>query len=427
MDALPQLRSVFALLGPSGLHRWGRDDYDRFHSARLAALVHHAFARVPFYRALFTRHKLDPSRVRSLHDLPRLPLLRRSDIQTETPESLVASGLDPRRLVQWRTSGSTGEPFTTRRTSLEDRLLTALRLRQQRHLGLRWSDLRARVSLGPPAQPRFRPPFAPLRAEFINIFEPARHILDRLAQIQPDILNLYPSTLDWIAAEATPEDRLRIRPRLIFTGADSLSPEMRVRISTCFHAPIRDFYGAHEFNLLAVECPQTGLYHLEEAGVFAEILRDGEPCREGETGELHATALHSFAMPFLRYSTGDLVTPGPLRCPCGAPVRTLARIDGRVVDRFALPAGGFVHPYQISLPIRQTPWVRRFRMIQQPSLDLHIDLVPMPGFQPPEPELLRLRNAIASTAPPSLSFHLQLLPELPLTPGGKFKQFTASP
>ncbi|HAX44272.1 MAG TPA: hypothetical protein DCY80_17125, partial [Solibacterales bacterium] len=114
MDALPQLRSVFALFGPSGLHRWGRDDYDRFHSARLAALVRHAFARVPFYRALFLRHKIDPSRVRSLHDLPRLPLLRRSDIQTETPESLVASGLDPRRLVQWRTSGSTGEPFTTR-------------------------------------------------------------------------------------------------------------------------------------------------------------------------------------------------------------------------------------------------------------------------------------------------------------------------
>jgi phenylacetate-coenzyme A ligase PaaK-like adenylate-forming protein len=132
-------------------------------------------------------------------------------------------------------------------------------------------------------------------------------------------------------------------------------------------------------------------------------------------------------MPFLRYSTGDLVTPGPSRCPCGAPVRTLARIDGRVVDRFALPAGGFVHPYQISLPVRQTPWVRRFRMIQQPSLDLHIDLVPMPGFQPPEPELFRLRKAIASAAPPSLSFQLQLLPELPLTPGGKFKQFTASP
>ncbi|HAX44273.1 MAG TPA: hypothetical protein DCY80_17130, partial [Solibacterales bacterium] len=63
-----------------------------------------------------------------------------------------------------------GEPFTTRRTSLEDRLLTALRLRQQRLLGLRWSDLRARVSLGPPAQPRFRLPFAPLPAKFINIF-----------------------------------------------------------------------------------------------------------------------------------------------------------------------------------------------------------------------------------------------------------------
>ncbi|MGQ9633623.1 MAG: hypothetical protein ACUVXB_05195, partial [Bryobacteraceae bacterium] len=157
----------------------------------------------------------------------------------------------------------------------------------------------------------------------VSCLLPAPEILARLSKIQPDILGGYPDALAWIASEAVKEDLRRIRPRFVTTGGETLTPDLRARIAECFRAPVYDSYAAHEFNLLAYECRETGLYHVAEENVLLEVLDNGRPVAPGQTGEVVATALHSFAMPSLPYWTGDLAVRGPLRCPCGAPHATL--------------------------------------------------------------------------------------------------------
>lgn len=411
-----------------GCSRWSREDLERFQSRRLARLVQHACERVPFYRDLYRDHGIKPEDVRGLADLPRLPVARREQMQLRPPGDLVAGGFDPRRLIEWRTSGSTGAPFTIRRTWLEDRLLNLVRIRQQWLRGLRWSDVRTWPAIGE-AYPRKRAgglsPWIPaLRRVPVNVLAEAREILDRLAEAQPDVIVMYPGTLAWIAAAATPADRGKIRPRLIFTGGEALTPAMRRQISERFGAPVFDFYGAHEFNLVSCECALTGLHHIEETGVIVEVLKDGRPCAEGESGEIHGTALHSFAMPFLRYRLGDVAVRGPARCPCGAPNSTLLRIEGRIVDRFPLPHGGSLHPYNLVIPLtREVNWVRRYQIVQE-SLDrIRVRVVPIPSWGIGEHEKAMLCRRLEAAAGEGVTVALDLVEEIRPDPSGKLRSY----
>jgi len=425
MDFLEQAGKSLDLVGCS---RWTREDVVRFQNRRLRELVRHACERVPFYRKLYRRHGLEPGEVNGIEDLGKLPPALRSEMQEAAPGDLIASGFDQKRLVKWRTSGSTGDPFTVCRTWFEDRLLQLLRIRQLRRCGLRWTDLRTSSAIGErPASSRWNlldPRFTILRRAPVNILAPAREILDRLAALKPDVLVLYSGILAWIAAEATEEDLRRIRPRFIVAVAETLTPAMRQLIRERFNAPVYDFYGAHEFNLIASECVETGIYHVEDCGVIVEVLRDGKPCAEGEAGEIYGTALHSFAMPILRYRLGDLVVRGPAQCPCGAPYSTILRIEGRVVDRFPLPAGGSLHPYHLVVPLtRLNNWVRRYQIVQETIDHIRVRVVPMPVEPPGEAQKAELLRLLSEAAGPGIQVTLELVEELPPAPRGKSRLY----
>jgi phenylacetate-CoA ligase len=420
-------RGLAAAVFSSG---WSRDQLEESQSRCLRKLARHAFDRVPFYRDLFRQHGLDPAEIRGIHDLHRLPFALRSEMQERSEADLVSSGIDPQSLIVHRTSGATGAPFTIRRTRFEERLLSSVRLRETLKLGLRLSDVRAAITVGHEwkyGRRVGRPWYARLgllRKHNVGCLLPAREILTRLEEIQPDLLGGYPSTLAWIAGEATEEDRRRIRPRYITTGAETLTPEMRLQISACFGVPVYDFYGAHEFNLIASQCRETGLYHVSECSVIVEVLRDGEPVQPGESGELFGTALHSFAMPFLRYPLGDLVTRGPLRCPCGAPNSTLQSIQGRTIDRFPLPDGTTIHPYHLLGPlVRNAPWLRRYQIIQEKIDCIVVRVVALAGQAPTQDDLGRLRLRMAEAVGAGIRITLELLKELPPAESGKFRPY----
>jgi phenylacetate-CoA ligase len=407
---------------------WSRGQLEDYQSRCLRRLVRHACERVPYYRDLFRRHGLDVQDVRSIRDLAHVPIAQRSEMQERPASDLVSAGCDPERLVAHRTSGSTGSPFTVRRTWFEEWLLRGLRLREQLLLGLRPTDVRAVVGLLD-AKARTRPRLCQtslglLRREPVDCLLPARDLLRRLAEIRADVISSYPGTLAWVGPEATEEDLDRIRPRFIFTAAETLTPEMRRRITECFGAPVYDSYAAHEFNLIARECRETGLYHVCDASVIVEVLKDGEPAGTGGQGELVATALHSLSMPFVRYRLGDMVTRGPSPCPCGAPFSTLQSIQGRTIERFPLPDGTSIHPYHLVGPLAQdAPWVRRYQIIQERIDRIGIRVVPLPGRHPAPEELARLCDAIERPVGPGVTITLELADHLPPAESGKFRPY----
>ncbi len=397
---------------------------EAFQTHRLRALVRHAYENVRHYRDLFDRADLQPDHVQSLADLTRIPLTSRSDLQSAPAQAVVARGLDPQELTVHLTSGSRGQPLRVRRTWFEDRLLQAYRLRILFRLGLRARDRRVAVVFLSGKAPGRRVRTGLLRYEEIDCFAPPQILLAQLRKLRPDVLRGYPANLSWLTGFLTDADREQIRPKLVVTDSETMTTGMRDRIRDGFGARVVDFYDSHEFNMIAWECVAGDSYHVSDASTIVEVVRDGRAVEPGEEGELVATALHSFAMPFIRYQLGDLVTRGPSRCVCGAANSTLAAVQGRMFDRFELPGGRSIHPYRLATRlVSSASWLRQFQIVQEETDRIRLRLVVMTGSVFPEDWSDELQRALAVSLGEGIRVEMEIVDRIAAEPSGKFRPY----
>lgn len=429
MNAIDVVRIVSAMRRRRGV---SRQQLAQFQQAWLRRLIAHVHDEVPHYRALFQRHGLTPERIRSTADLRLIPMTTRRDIQRASPAELLARGVDPARLIAYRTSGSSGEPLTVRRTWLEERVGSAVRLRALREVGVRAGDLRVQLWAGggrlTPNGPMKRD--APLRLMRslrlnrkveVDYRIPMTELLDRLAALQPDVLTGSPSLLARTGRTMMRERPGSIAPGLVISGGEVLVPLERQQIGDSFGARVVDMYGSHELGLIAWDCPRGAGMHVADDSVILEVVKDGRPAEPGEAGEVVATRLHAFAMPFIRYRTGDLATLGPTPCPCGAPFSTLRTVQGRMIDHFVLPDGGLLHPNELVVAILRDAarWIAQFQLTQETRERVVLRVAPLVSPTPEETAALEAHARAKLGA--GIEFQLLLVPEISLEINGKFR------
>jgi phenylacetate-CoA ligase len=404
----------------------GRDNIVCFQNRQLRHLISHAYENVPYYRRLFDQNRIKPNDIQSVADLSIIPITSKKDLQSLPPEDLVAQGLNPKSLIAHRTSGSSGEPFTIRHGWLERRILFLFRLRAMLYHGQRSTDRVANIGLVRPLDPNDNRIITQIlqamhlyRRVRINRLLPPEKILSVLRHYRPDILTGSPGVLSRVAQILDYEDRLLIRLRCVRVNGEVLTLPMRRQISEAFKVPVFDTYGSREFSLIAWECMKTGELHTCDDSVVVEIVKDGRPVAVSERGEVVGTNLHSFAMPFIRYRLGDMVTKGFETCPCGQPFSTIRLIQGRMLDYFPLPHGRMIHPYEISLLFIDAPWLRQYQLTQERE-DLVVLRV-VPHGTPTTQELAQLEESVIAVLGQGVEFQVILVPEIRLEPSGKFR------
>lgn len=405
-----------------------RRELKAFQDAQLRRLVVHAYESVPFYRKLFDRHRLHPRHIRGTVDLDLIPVISKQDLRSQPALNVVARGLDPERLLTVRTSGSSGEPFVIRRTWLEQSMQYLLRLRAYDSLGVRVSDRTATVGLARGHDSRDRKILGrALRGSGVKptlridgLQEPGA-IVAQLREFRPDLISGMPGMICRIADHLVAQGDDSIRPRLLIVGGEVLTPVMRRLLIEAFGAPVRETYGSHEFPMLGWECGQTGVFHTCDDGLILEVLHEGPPAEPGERGEVVATNLYAYSMPFIRYRLGDVATRGDQGCVCGQPFSTIRSIQGRMIDYFPLPDGRVIHPYQIlsSFIAGGDGWIRQYQLLQERRDRIVLRVLPV---RAPEPEFIaRLEQAVRPLLGPEVEFQVQLVDALPLEGTGKFR------
>jgi phenylacetate-CoA ligase len=408
--------------------RASRDEVVAYQSQHLRRLITHAYRNVPYYRALFDRHGIAPHDIRTAADLTLIPVTTKRDLQQAPAEDLVARGLDPDLLLVHRTSGSSGEPLTIRRTWLEERLGTLFLLRALRDLGLRVTDRRVDIGLLRPHDARdWNLPQRVLRAlgvyrkESVDCRSSPEEILRRLEELRPDVIVSFPGVVCRIAQVIAGDRPTTLRPRFFISGGEVLTPPMRRQITEVFGAPVVEHYGAHELGTVAWQCNETGGFHVPDDGVIVEVLKDGRPARPGEVGEVVVTRLHALAMPFIRYRLGDLVTQGAATCPCGAPFSTIFTVQGRMLDYFPLANGRLVHPYELVMIIldRGTRWIGQYQLTQERRDRVILRVVPR--LHPSPEDISWFEQAVREQLGPGIEFQVFLVPEIPMEVNGKFR------
>ena len=114
----------------------------------------------------------------------------------------------------------------------------------------------------------------------------------------------------------------------IFTRGSDVSDEMRARAAERFSCRVIDSYDLTEAGVIACECPAGG-YHAQSEIAMVEVLNpEGRPAAPGERGRVVVTPLYQYAMPLIRYETGDEAITGE-PCACGRAALKLTKIFGR--------------------------------------------------------------------------------------------------
>lgn len=400
----------------------------RWREARLRLLLAHARRQVPMVRALAPSTTARSADRAIDEELRRFPVLTRRDYQGAGVVGTMAMNVAPERLLDRSTSGSTGERMIVRRTWLEERLLNCFKWRVFREYGVGHRDRIVNALFRKDVDPQDDQRLARVamalgwRQMLVvdALGDPAA--AEKAARFAPHGLTGMTSALASLVASSITHD-LPLSPRVVVTTGELLTAPLRSMISA-LGSPIRDLYGANEFNVLAWECPAgKAAYHVCDDAVVLEVLRsDGTPAEIGETGEVVVTGLHSFAMPFIRYKIGDLAVRGPARCPCGAPWSTLLSIGGRTIDLFPLPGGRSLHPWTIHNAVRT--WlggVRQASLVQTAPDRLEYQVVATDALGATEESLLCA--AAQAALPAGIGFTLRRVDAIPAGPGGKARPF----
>ncbi len=401
-----------------------------FRDRQLRKLVQHAYRTVPYYHALWDGHGVHPDCVRGAADMPLLPTVTKTHFRAAPEGERVAAGLDPETLIPAASSGSSGLPFTIRRSWLEHNVLYLPRIRALRSCGIARSA-RALNILNPkhvhardnkmigrtlvalkllPQQKR------------VSIHLDPETIAQEVRAYRPEMISGYPNMLARVseALERNPASPPSIRVAL--TGAEALTPELRRRIERRLAVPVRDQYGSNECNLMAWECSHGGPLHTSDDTVLVEVVgADGVPVAPGETGEVVVTALHSFTMPLIRFRIGDVAVQGRDSCACGAPFATIESVQGRMLDMFPLPSDRVIHPYYLTetLIMSDPDWIESFQLTQE-----RIDRVTMrivTRSEPTEVRLAALRARGTELLGDGVHFELLIVDSIPSESSGKFR------
>jgi phenylacetate-CoA ligase len=396
-----------------------------FQDERLRSLVAHAYRNVSFYRQLFDRHGVRPDQIRGVDDIGRIPTVTKRNLREAPLPSLIAHGHDPKRLLAIKTSGSSGEPFVMRRGWLEQRLLYLFLLRAQHQFGRRLGDRIARLERARAQHPQDNKMLGRLLKRLgldpgliLDVRDPSEVHLRQLMAYQPDILGGYPNALLRLGEQLNDEHKGQIRPRLLLTGAEVLTPAMRERLRRLWSAPVYEVYASHEFSMIAWECPKAGGLHVCDDSVLVEVMQGDRPAAVGERGEVVVTALHAYAMPFIRYRLGDVVRRGPDTCSCGQPFSKIGSIQGRMLDYFRLPGGRWLHPYALSaLMPDEADWISQRQFIQEREDHIVARLVLAPGAT--TDRVAEFARRAAELVGPQATVQVEVVPEIERTRGGK--------
>ncbi len=221
------------------------------------------------------------------------------------------------------------------------------------HIGV---ELRA---LRPPA-PRF------------NVLMPIEEIVEGLNLNQPEVISIYPSFVRVLVGEQQ-AGRLRIRPRLLRTSAETLTEEVRELAAETWQAAIADSYVCTEAGPMGHECLLgDGLHLAEDSFVFEVVDGDDRPVPDGVEGaKLLVTTLANRALPLVRYEISDIVAMATEPCRCGLPFWRIGSIAGRREETLRLPRRGGgtvnVHAHRLRSPLTGAAGVRQFQFVQLPD------------------------------------------------------------
>ena len=399
-------------------HRLKRDEIIKLQNKKLRRLIKHSFERVPYYNKLFKASGIGPEDIKTIDDLDKIPISKKTDFSDLGFREIVASNIDLRECTLIKTSGTSGiklEIYRQKKFNLTNLLHIYL---WQLEVGDKISN--RHLTVGPCW-------ISPTPFEKIGIFptkriSPFTNTLLQIKQIieyNPSTLTALPSALRLLANEII-DQQIRVKIPLIFSGGEKLDNHTRKLAQVAFDADVFECYGMTEVGGISGECRAHIGQHVRSDSIFVEITRDGERVSSGEKGCITVTGLNGYAMPFIRYNSEDVGMLIDDECSCGLHSPLIQITEGRMSDIILLDDGRRISGHEICVGVRNVQGIKQFQLIQESANRFIVKVVKKSGCIDDLYE--NVAQAIKGRIG-NVDVEVLVVDDIPRLKSGKFKQF----
>src|SRR5439155_6237324 len=246
--------------------------------------------------------------------------------------------------------------------------------------------------------------------------------LQKIQEFRPRFLLGFPSSLELLAGFILDNgttvnesgDLLGI-----ITSSETIYPHQKNKITSAFKAPVLDYYGNTEQAVRFGECPaHLGYHEYAEHGIIEVV----DPDQNG-IGEVVGTSFINYAMPLLRYKTGDRARRSRQACTCGRGLPLVDHVEGRVQDVAVLKDGTRlpVVAFFFSVHVPEMEQIRKLQLLQEEAGCLQAAVVRGRNYQEGACESM-FRRMNANLRVP-LQVRISFVEEIPRTAEGKHRFF----
>lgn len=396
-----------------------RKELEQLQLKRLKAVARQVYQNNAFYRRKFDEAGVRPEDIKSLADIRKLPVTDKTDIRDNYPYGLVS--VPRNELVRMHaSSGTTGKPTAVFYTKNDIHTWAQMFARCLRLAGVTNDD----VFQVTPGYGLFTGGLGfhyggeELGCMVIPIGPgDTRKQIEMMRDFGTTVLGgtvTYSLRISEVCRELGIDPK-ELGLRVGIFGAEHWSDAMRKQIEGTFGFDAYDIYGLSEMfgPGIGLDCKEHRGIHIWEDHFILEILdKRGEPCDEGERGEIVLTPLTKEGMPLIRYRTRDL-SKLLGECSCGMTPRIIDRVHGRT-DDMVIVRGVNVFPGQIESVLMKHPdinneWYAYARRSVSGSMDSLV--IRVETDRPTKEMVASLTRELTSTL-------MGLKPDLELVPVG---------
>ena len=307
---------------------------------KLHDLLLYVTTRSPFYKELFSRHKVDIEKITSVANLAALPVTTKDDLQQHNDDFLCVPPLD---VVEYMsTSGTLGSPVTIALTekdlnrlayneynsflcaggTREDVYQLMLTLDRQFMAGIAYYSGIRMLGAG---MIRLGPGVPALQWETIK-------------RLKPTIIVAVPSfilKLIQFAKESGIDVNQTSVKKAICIGENIRNTDFSLnilgkKITEAWDIQLFSTYASTEMQTAFTECSEGKGGHYQPDLLIVEVLdENNQPVPPYTPGEVTITTLGVEGMPLIRYKTGDICMYFDEPCACGRNSLRLSSIIGR--------------------------------------------------------------------------------------------------
>ena len=405
---------------------------DAYQAPLIDRLLRHAAVQTDFYpeRLAPLFNGGDPATATIDHDRwYDLPIVRRTDLLNDF-DRMCARQVPPETgtFITASSSGSTGRYVTTRRSWLAVQTGNLTLERAVTLWGVDLAATTAYITADPsgrsdyPEGGSYRLWSAP-GSGMLSVLSTQTSIaeqLEWLERVRPANVMTHPFTMRLIAEYAR-ERGSSLRFDFFIGTGEMLLPEVRDILSKTFGCRVIDIYAAREIGTIAFACTESSAYHICAETLICELLDDnGMPVAPGSYGRVVVTPLYNYAMPMIRYDTGDYALKSRFACACGRGLPVVDAIGGRSRSRLVMPDGSLA---RLRLPIfQQISEYLSYREIQlvQTAIDA-IEVRYVPHDRAATPDVAGIAAILHAEYHPGLAITLTAMDIIPRGPGMKLE------